>query len=65
MKNTNKRKSPPQDRLKQELEYIAFLEKRLSSENFRKNCPDEIELTKKKLDKARLIKRCLETKKNK
>ena len=57
-----KKQKTKKDRITQEVEYIKFLEKRLSSENFKKNCPDEIEITKKKLDKARLILRVLEKK---
>lgn len=46
--------------IKQETEYIAFLEKRLASKNFRNNVSDdEYEKTKLKLSKARLKYRLL------
>lgn len=49
-----------QKRIKHEGEYIKFLEKRLSSMNFRRNSsPEEIEKTEAKLKKAKLILRVL------
>ena len=48
------------DRLKHEQDYIKFLETRLASKNFQKNAsPEEIEMTEKKLKKARLVLRML------
>jgi hypothetical protein len=42
--------------IKHEREYIAFLEKRVNSENYKKNVsPEEFEKTKEKLKKARLV----------
>jgi hypothetical protein len=50
----NKQQSK-EDKIKQEEDYVAFLLKRLSSENFRANSTiDEIEKTKAKYDKAKL-----------
>lgn len=41
--------------IKQETEYIAFLEKRLASANYKRNVTsEEYEKTRQKLDKARL-----------
>lgn len=55
----NKKQKP--DRIQQERDYVAFLEKRLASDNFRKkSLPQIIEMTKNRLDKARLVLRCLE-----
>ena len=52
------------DRIQHEKDYIAFLEKRLASGNFHANVSkDEVESTKAKLKKARLVLRCLEAKK--
>ena len=52
------------DRIQHEKDYIAFLEKRLASGNFYANVSkDEVESTKAKLKKARLVLRCLEAKK--
>lgn len=46
------------DPLKQQSDYIAFLEKRLASENFKKNVSkEEYEKTKKKLEKEKLKKK--------
>ena len=46
--------------VKQETEYIAFLEKRLSSKNFKNNVSEEeVNKTKLKLDKAKLKLRLL------
>jgi len=43
-------------RIKQERDYIAFLEKRVNSENYKKNVSTgEFEKTKEKLKKARLV----------
>ena len=43
-------------RIKQEEDYIAFLEKRLNSENYKKNVSeDEYIKTEQKLKKARLV----------
>jgi len=43
-------------RIKQEEDYIAFLEKRLNSENYKKNgSEDEYIKTEQKLKKARLV----------
>lgn len=43
-----------QDPLKHESDYIAFLEKRVASENYRRNVtPEEYEQTKEKLKRAR------------
>jgi len=45
-----------QQRVKHEQDYIAFLEKRLASKNFKANSsPEEYEKTEKKLKKARLV----------
>ena len=47
-------------RIKHEENYIKFLERRLASKNFQKNItPEEIENTKCKLKKARLVFRML------
>ena len=43
-------------RIKQEEDYIAFLEKRLNSENYKKNVSaEEYSKTQEKLKKARLV----------
>jgi hypothetical protein len=45
-----------EQRIKHEQNYIAFLEKRLASKNFKANStPEEYEMTEKKLKKARLV----------
>jgi hypothetical protein len=45
-----------QKRIKHEEEYITFLEKRLTSENFKRNVSEEeYEKTKEKLKKAKLV----------
>ncbi len=45
-----------QKRIKQEEDYITFLEKRLNSENYKKNVSDEeYTKTEQKLKKARLV----------
>jgi hypothetical protein len=42
-------------KIEQEEQYVAFLKKRLDSENFKTNVTkEEYELTKKKYDKAKL-----------
>jgi len=47
--------------LKQRKEYIIFLEKRLNSQNYKNNSRiEEIEKTKKKLDKEKLLVKMLE-----
>jgi hypothetical protein len=51
-----------QKRIKHEEDYIAFLEKRLSSENFKKNVSqDEYDKTSQKLKKAKLVLKILKT----
>jgi len=48
-------------RIQHELDYIKFLETRLSSANYkRKATPEEIEETKNKLKKARLVLKILQ-----
>jgi hypothetical protein len=48
-------------KIKHEEDYIAFLERRLGSVNFKRNVSkEEIEETEKKLKKARLILRMLQ-----
>lgn len=48
-------------RIKHEQDYIAFLEKRLASTNFRKNESAEVvEKTEAKLKKARLVLKILQ-----
>jgi len=45
-----------QKRIKQEEDYILFLEKRLNSENYKKNVSrEEYAKTQEKLKKARLV----------
>jgi len=52
------------DKLKHEEEYVAFLERRLKSQNFLKNSkPEEVEKTEKKLKKAKLVLKLLQSKK--
>lgn len=47
--------------LKQRKEYIAFLEKRLNSENYKNNVSqEEYKKTKSKLDKEKLLVKLLE-----
>lgn len=47
-------------RIKQETDYIAFLEKRLNSANYKKNVSsEEFEKTQGKLKKAKLVLRML------
>jgi len=49
-----------QKRIKQEEDYIVFLEKRLGSENYKKNVSvEEFDKTKEKLKKAKLVLRML------
>lgn len=51
-----------QKRIKQEQDYIAFLEKRLNSENYKKNVSkEEYAKTQEKLKKAKLVLRILNT----
>ena len=46
----------PKKRIEQEVNYIAFLEKRLASANYKKNVPaDEYQKTEEKLKKAKLV----------
>ncbi len=45
---------PPKVTKKQVEDYIAFLEKSLKSENFKKNDPEKYEKNKQKLAKERL-----------
>lgn len=53
--------NPNEKRIKHEEEYIAFLERRLKSNNFKKNVsPEEYEATEKKLKKAKLVLRVLQ-----
>ncbi len=48
-------------RIQHEKDYIKFLEKRLLSNNFKRNSsPEEIKKTKEKLKKAKFILRTLE-----
>ena len=48
--------NPKEKRLAHELDYIAFLEKRLNSKNFKANStPDEYSKTESKLKKAKLV----------
>ena len=50
-------------RIKQEEDYVAFLERRVKSKNYKKNVShEEFEKTEKKLKKARLVLRMLEKK---
>lgn len=50
-------------RIKHEKDYIAFLERRSKSANFKKNVsPEEYEDNEKKLKKAKLVLRVLEKK---
>lgn len=43
-----------QQQIEHEKQYVAFLKKRLESENFKANAsPEEIEATRKKYDKAK------------
>lgn len=49
-----------QKRIKQEEDYIAFLEKRLNSVNYKNNVSsEEFEKTREKLKKAKLVLRML------
>jgi hypothetical protein len=53
--------STNEKRIKQETDYILFLERRLASANFKKNVsPEEYEKTEKKLKKAKLVLRVLQ-----
>jgi hypothetical protein len=53
----NKKKQPTlQERIAHEENYVAFLERRLASENYKANATaEEYAETKAKLDKARFI----------
>jgi len=52
--------NPSEKRIKHEEEYIAFLERRLKSANFKKNVSlEEYEKTEQKLKKAKLVLRML------
>jgi len=42
-------------RIKHEEDYIAFLEKRLASQNYQQNCSSEVYKTEQKLKKERLV----------
>ncbi len=54
------KKPTKSQQIKQETDYISFLEKRLASQNFKNNVSeDEYDKTKSKLDKARLKLRLL------
>jgi hypothetical protein len=60
MKNMTKKNST-KDKLQHEKEYVEFLKKRLASKHFKENVSsEEFQLTKKKLDKAKLVLRILE-----
>ena len=55
-----KQKLTRQQEIKQEEEYVAFLEKRLASKNYKSNVSEEeYNKTKAKLEKARLKLRLL------
>lgn len=59
-------KKKPRDRRAETEQYVAFLEKRLASKNYRANVSDEeFAETKAKLDKARLVLRMLAPTNNK
>ncbi len=61
-----KKKPTTQERIKQEEQYIAFLEKRLSSENYKNNVSkEEYEKTEYKFDKAKLTLKILLPKQSK
>lgn len=50
-----KKEKSKEQKIKQEEEYVAFLRKKLDSENFKANVPkEEYDSTKKKYDKAKL-----------
>jgi len=51
-----------QDRVKQEINYVEFLKKRLNSEHYKASVTkEEYEETKKKYDKAKLVLRLLQS----
>ena len=57
MSKKDKIKNPYQKRdpIQTETEYVAFLKRRLDSDNYKANStPEEIAITKKKYDKAKL-----------
>jgi len=59
----NNKKPNKQKLIETEKNYIAFLEKRVNSENYKKNVSlEEFEKTKEKLKKARFKLRTLEIK---
>lgn len=56
MPGKKKREKKARDKRAETEQYVAFLEKRLASKNYRANVSDEeYQATKKKLDKARLV----------
>jgi hypothetical protein len=62
----NKPERPPDfmntNKLQHEKDYIEFLTRRVNSANFKKKVsPEEFEKTEKKLKKAKLVLRMLET----
>lgn len=58
-------KKPKKSPIQHEEEYVEFLKKRLTSDNFKANAtPEEIELTKKKYDKAKFKLKILKMGKN-
>ena len=62
----NKQEKLIDNKIAHEMEYVDFLRKRLDSDNFKKNVTEEeYELTKKKLDKAKLRLKFLLDDKNK
>ena len=55
-----KKKLSKQQQIRHEEDYVAFLQKRLASKNFKSNVtPEEYEKTKQKYDKAKLRLRLL------
>jgi hypothetical protein len=57
------KKPGKQQQIRQEEDYVAFLEKRLASKNFRNNVSEEeVKKTEEKLKKARLKLRLLQGK---
>ena len=52
-----------ENRLQHEIDYLAFLKKRLESQHFQQNAtPEELVKTKQKYDKAKLLVRMLQVK---
>jgi len=50
-----KNRDSKEEKIKQEEEYVAFLRKRLDSENYKNNVtPEEYDKTRQKYDKAKL-----------